>query len=434
MTYVIPTIHVHCASDKSTVDYVTFMWETMRTLANHPAALKLSIHGIGPTAGERLRGMPNTQAYQVPTEYNTGSAAHGACIEHALMMTDDGDIHILADSDTVVLAKGWDDYLRIKLIDEGIGMIGASSEDIGGFSSGSSQIQMAKNIPTTTWSALSPVKKWRALKAMPSKDSNILVNTDLLAQIYNLPVGYQVYRDVGWQIPQYLYDNGISYQSWRQLKPAGEALILKGLSDYNEEYHVEGGVPFLAHQRGSLRHAYRSHGISDRFYNAIDQYLVAEKVEAKSTHWIWIPNAKNTEVLQVMAGLRMTRLANPIVLPVTLVPDAPEPPPAQAGTVNGWLKISLDGATIRARQTMPVTKTTNIDLVPTAAMRHLRLEGTVDNVYFTVPIPEAVPYMMSVRNMTEGPATVVGPKKSLIVPKDACWIALVDIDGVVHAS
>ena len=53
----VPVIHVHSQSDKGTIGYVTFMWESMKTLANHPEALRLSLHCIGPTATERLKDL-----------------------------------------------------------------------------------------------------------------------------------------------------------------------------------------------------------------------------------------------------------------------------------------------------------------------------------------------------------------------------------------
>ncbi len=428
----IPIIHVHTASDKSTTGYARFMWETMRSLASHPEALKLSIHSIGPTAGARLENMPNTTSIKVETGPNneSGSMAHGVCVEHALSMMDDGDIHIIADSDTVVLAKGWDDLIRIQLLDNRVGMLGTAVEDIGGFSSGASHVQMAKNLPSMTWSAFSPLKSWRALKAMPCKDSNIMVNTEELSKIYNLPIGYQVFRDVGWQIPQYLHDHGISYLAWKQLKPSGTAEILRGLSDYHEEYHVD-GVPFLVHQRGSLRHAYRSDRISTGFYDAVDRHLV---IEAKKTdpRWSWVPNDGNADS---RATLERFQLDRPELRQPEAVEVLPPPAPVPTGTLEGWLKVSLDGSTVRPRQAGQVSKTIPVDFAPDASVRHIRLEGTVTDVCLQLPSTQARPHMLTVRNLTQGPVRILNAKDCQIeVPINKCWQLLVDIDGVIRVE
>ncbi len=438
----IPIIHVHTASDKSTTGYARFMWETMRSLASHPEALKLSIHSIGPTAGARLENMPNTTSIKVETGPNneSGSMAHGVCVEHALSMMDDGDIHIIADSDTVVLAKGWDDLIRIQLLDNRVGMLGTAVEDIGGFSSGASHVQMAKNLPSMTWSAFSPLKSWRALKAMPCKDSNIMVNTEELSKIYNLLIGYQVFRDVGWQIPQYLHDHGISYLAWKQLKPSGTAEILRGLSDYHEEYHVD-GVPFLVHQRGSLRHAYRSDRISTGFYDAVDRHLV---IEAKKTdpRWSWVPNDGNADsraTLEKDKEEHAIRNPAPALVPAVQSTGVPElvhsiEVDAPTGSSEGWLKVSLDGTVTRPRQIMPVPKTVPVDFSPDGSIKHLRLEGTVTDVYLSLPPCATRPHMLTIRNLTNGFVKVLGAKYPLEVPSQACWHVLVDIDGVVRVQ
>jgi hypothetical protein len=454
---VIPVIHVHSQSDKATIGYVTFMWESMRALANHPESLRLSLHCIGPTATERLKELPgNVKSYYVPNaevdKGMSGSTAHGACIEHALQMTDDGDIHLLVDADTVVLAKGWDDYVRLSVIDRKVGMIGTAVEDIGGFTSGGGTVQMAKNKPTVAWCALSPLHQWRMLKARPAKESSIPIKTEEQAKIYGLPVGYEVLRDVAWQIPEYLYYNGISYEAWKQLKPTKDATVLKGLSDYHEEYHVLGNVPFVVHQRGSMRHAYRGDRISQNFYAAVDAYLAKEK--GNNTRWLWQPSTDNEAALQSMQSMKEQH-ANRIreleskagVIPGW--PSAPPPPPApphgvqssttvapQPGpTVPGWLKATLDGRGVFGRYTQPVPQSVEVVFTPDMAGKHLRLEGTVANVVIVLPGTEAQ-HWMTVRNLTAGPAklTIPNGRVSLDVPVGACWQVLVDVDGPVHVT
>lgn len=457
-----PVIHVHSQSDKATIGYVTFMWESMRALANHPEALRLSLHCIGPTATERLKDLPgNVKSYYVPNaeidKGMSGSTAHGACIEHALQMTDDGDIHVLCDSDTVVLARGWDDYVRQALIDRKIGIIGTAVEDVGGFTSGGGTVQMAKNLPTVAWCALSPLYTWRNLRAMPRKHQGIPIRTEDQAKIYNLPVGYEVLCDVAWQIPDYLHANKIPYQAWKQLKPTKDASVLKGLSDYHEEYNVPDpdNCPFVVHQRGSMRHAFRGDRISQGFYAAVETYLGPEK--SRTPRWVWTPGADNANALQMMQTTKeqsVARIAGlesqagvipgwntpaPAPAPVTKTnPPAPANPvaaPVSTATVDGWLKATLDGRGVFGRYTQPVPQSIEVVFTPDMAGKHLRLEGTVSGVQIVLPAAEAQ-HWMTVRNLTAGPAklTIASGRVSLDVPVGACWQVLVDADGPVHIT
>jgi len=420
------------------------MWETMRILANHPESLRLSLHCIGPTATERLKELPQCKTYYVPNaeadKGMSGSTAHGACIEHALAMTDDGDIHILVDSDTVVLAKGWDDYVRCELLDKRIGTVGATYEDVGGFTSGGGNVQTYKGIPNVVWMALSPVHRWRDLKAMPRKGDDIHITNDGLSKTYGLPVGYHVLRDVAWQIPEYLTQRNISYVGWKQLKPTKEAIVLKNLSDYHEEYQVTAdNVPFVVHHRGSMRHNYRGDRISQNFYTAVDTYLVQEKERAP--RWSWQPSPANESVLQMMQVVKdqnAQRIAD-LENQAGITPKASTPAPAAnvapSATISGWLKATLDGQGAFSRYALPVPQQVEISFVPSQTCKHLRLEGTVSAVNIVLPKAE-FQHSLTVRNLTAGPVklSVSGVGMTLDVPVGACWQVLVDVDGPIHVS
>ena len=427
----VPRIHCHVASDKSTVPYVEFMWETMRALAAHPDAVKLSIHSIGPTAADRLGHLSNSVALQVPSSEmdkgTSGSTAHGICLEHALLMTDDGDIHILVDSDTVVLARGWDDYIRIQMLDRAIGCVGTTYEDAGGFSSGPSSIQTYKGVPTITWMSMSPLFSWRGLKAMPKKDENLHVANETMSKVYGLPVGHHVLRDVAWQIPDYLYTHGISYTGWRQLKPSKDAVVLRGLSDYHEEYHVADGVPFVVHHRGSRNHAYRGDKVSQDFFGAVDRWLVDEK--QREPRWRWEPNESNRAALEQIVA-RSEELRSRPAMPSTSMTSA-----GAGASIDGWLKATLDGQNVWNRYVSPVPSQVVIALSPGIA-QHLRLEGTVQGLTVRLPSAPDRAYSLTVRNMTPKAVTVAmyDNGKMLSVPSDACYLVLVDVDGVVHVG
>lgn len=419
----VPLIHCHTQADKNTVPYACFMWETMLALAAHPEHLKLTVHCMGPSAADKASGWRQAEAIisrSRSPDGNTGSAGHGSCVMDALSMTNDGALHVIADSDTVMVAKGWDEYLRMKLVNEGFGIVGSTYEDLGGFSSGNASTQTYKKIPTLTWCALTPEHSWRTLDVMPNKNHLISIKTHELSRIYNLPQGYNVFGEVGWQIPQYINDNRLKYEGWRQLKPTGEAIVLKGLSDYHEEFHVGDRIPFLVHHRGSLRHAYRGDRISKRFYEAVDAYLDAEmKV---SPRWTWDS---------------------------TVIPPEPEKPeePAQtyampppSGTLfEEWLKVTYDGTAVLPKRKIDrntVSGLLEMKVPLQGSVGHMRIEGVLVNSYpIIVPAIKLTPYMFTCRNISGHTVTISAGRG---VTKDVHdgsikWL-LVDVDGVHQIS
>lgn len=200
----------------------------------------------------------------------SGSNGHSAGVSSALSITG-GAVDIIADADTVMLKSHWDITLLELLHNYGI--VGTCYEDIGGFSSGSGNIQTYKRKPSMTWFAMSSRFNWKDLDPKPSKAANIKISSKELSALYNLPLGAELARDVGWKLPSYLEDNNISYVVFDQIKPTSEeALVLKSGIDYHEEYHHE-GKPFLAHQRGSHKHKFRATPISESFYNSCDIYM-----------------------------------------------------------------------------------------------------------------------------------------------------------------
>ncbi|MEK9569976.1 MAG: hypothetical protein VW124_13275, partial [Paracoccaceae bacterium] len=195
---------------------------------------------------------------------------HSAGLSSALSMTG-GAIDVIADTDTVMLQRNWD-RLVAEMLDK-TGIVATCYEDIGGFSSGTGKVQTYKRKPSLTWFALSPKYYWRGLDPRPAKQSNIAITNDELSQLYNLPIGHELVRDVGWHVPAYLHENNIPFLVFDQIKPTSSAsTALKTGVDYHEEFHLK-GVPFLAHQRGSHKHPFRDNDISCSFYNSCDAYM-----------------------------------------------------------------------------------------------------------------------------------------------------------------
>lgn len=421
-----PTIHVHTQADKSTVPYAKFMWETMVSLANLPELLQLTVHCMGPTAAVRIDGwVANCKSTITPCDKGDplhGSRGHGACVMEALAMTGDGTIHVIADSDTVIIARGWDDYLRQRLVTDPdrVSILGSTYEDLGGFSSGASLIQTYKQVPSLTWCALSPFHDWRDLNVMPNKAHQVAITTPELASIYNLPIGSSVFGEVGWQLPQYVHDHKLSYDGWKQLKPTKDASVLKGLSDYHEEFHT-GGVPFVVHHRGSMRHVYRGDKTSTRFYSTVDAYLVDERLRDPR----WHGNEKPDVSVPVFGHRVAAAVTDPIAeTPSTFVSGAKE-----------WVKVTFNGKVIRAKRSLDRSveaKQLEIDRPTHDRIGHLRIEGRLEFDFpLVLPSVTAEPYLVTCRNSTGAPLLVsaVG-SGALAVPDSKTWFLLVDVDGV----
>ena len=200
-----------------------------------------------------------------------GSNGHATGLHAALDNTGSPFIDVIADTDTVMLMRGWDRKLAEIL--ETYGILGTSYEPIGGFSSGDGTIQTYKNLPSMTWLALSPKFDFRQLDPKPDKRTNIAIDSQELSDLYNLPTGYELVRDVGWRLPEYLRDHGIPSAVLDHIKPTSpDALAVRSGNDYHEEYQWA-GAPFLAHQRGSHQHKFRENPISSDFYDSCESYI-----------------------------------------------------------------------------------------------------------------------------------------------------------------
>jgi len=202
-----------------------------------------------------------------------GSVGHALALEAAVNNFTANEMNIISDTDIMIVEKHWDIRLWHEITNNSIDLLGTQHEGIGGFISKNLKEQQYKSKPSSTWMAVAPRVNLSGLGFMPNKSNFIQIDNKQLSELYNLPIGYILFRDTGWQIPAYIEDNKISYKVLEIVKPShSNSKILKGLSDYHDEFHL-GDTPFLIHQRGSMRHRYRIDKLSVGFYNAADTYL-----------------------------------------------------------------------------------------------------------------------------------------------------------------
>jgi hypothetical protein len=207
----------------------------------------------------------------VMTDGGSGSIGHALGIRSILSNLKIGEINVVSDSDCVVLTRDWDH--KITDLMREYKAIGTTYEDIGGFSSGDGNVQTYKRIPNFTWIALSPDYEWD-FDAMCDKNSNLLIDTPELSDTFNLPIGYELFREPIWKFPVYLRENAIKHYPLVFVRPTSEnARAITTGEDYHTEYQLNDGTPFVGHQRGSLSKAFREHHLSKTFYNACENYL-----------------------------------------------------------------------------------------------------------------------------------------------------------------
>ncbi len=300
-------IDVHSTVSFNSIRYYDYMRANYRALADVPARVRFIAYCLDrPSAFwlSRFAGLAGVVA--IP--YARGSLGHALGIEAALQRSEPGAVHVIADADTVIFARGWDSMIVEALAESRrYGILGAPYEDIGGFSSGVTPHQTYKRIPTMTWMAMSPHFDFRNLEARPDKGTAIELDTEELAQIYNLPVGFSVLKDVGWQLPGFIHRHGLPHLAFDLVSPESPlAKPLAGVAPYHDEFHWE-GRPFLAHQRGSMKHRFRIDPLSCDFYDACDRYL-------GEPAWSIKPNAFNHAVAKAQNVARRVKRAGIAVL------------------------------------------------------------------------------------------------------------------------
>ena len=225
---------------------------------------------------EDVSGLLSTFDRKLVVPQVNSSVTHALAINAALHDLDQcrDTIGIFADSDTVMLQSGWDDTIKELLSIHDI--IGCEYEDINGFSSGAGNVQTYKKLPTATWFAVRPTPKvsWSELDMSLGNVKQIKICSEEQSRMYNLPIGYFVYSgEVGWRIPEFIHNHGLSCFTFVQTKPTKTAKIVRTGNDYHEEFQLADGTPFIAHQRGSRKHAFKSQPLSAPFYDACEAHL-----------------------------------------------------------------------------------------------------------------------------------------------------------------
>ncbi len=266
-------INIHATVSSNSLRYFDYVRENYLGLSADPCGIRFFTYCLDKASYKKLSKDERVH-HAIEMEFGRGSEGHAKAIDRAISNFVPGEINVISDTDIAILMRGWDVLLQDLLLgDRCVGVVATRLEGIGGFSTGETKYQQYKNKPSTTWMAMSPKFDFSSLSVMPDKENFIPVATAELSELYQLPIGYFVVKDTGWQVPSYLQSNQIPYIALDIVKPTSpESKALKGTSAYHDEFQYH-GTPFLAHQRGSMKHRFRIDPLSVDFYDACDQYL-----------------------------------------------------------------------------------------------------------------------------------------------------------------
>lgn len=266
-------INIHATVSSNSLRYFDYLRENYIGLCSDLSRLRFYAYCLDRHSHQVLNR--NKGVHQaVAMEFGRGSIGHAKSIDAAIVNFVPGEINIISDTDITILMRDWDVAISNLLLGEkAVGVVATRLEDVGGFSTGETKYQQYKKKPSTTWMAMSPQYDFSGLTVMPDKDTFIEVTTPDLSELYQLPIGYFVVKDTGWQVPSYLHDHRIPYLALDIVKPTSpQAKALRGCNPYHDEFQLD-GQPLVAHQRGSMKHRFRIDPLSVDFYDACDLYL-----------------------------------------------------------------------------------------------------------------------------------------------------------------
>jgi hypothetical protein len=262
-------INIHATVSKNSLPYFDYMIKNYSQLLSEENQIKFHAYCLDFSSYESLKG--NFTSHFIGE--HRGTLGHCEAAKTALAQIKKNtldSINIIADTDTVMLVKNWD--IAVCKVLENFNVMGSSYERYGGFSSGDGMVQTYKNKPNLTWFAMGKNVDLSVIDLTPNKGSHYHIQSELDSKIYELPIGFFVLRDTGWQIPKFLVENNVSYKTLTHEKPTKNAKVVKTGHDYHEEYQLD-GLPLVAHQRGSMSKEFMKSELSVQFYSVIDAHL-----------------------------------------------------------------------------------------------------------------------------------------------------------------
>lgn len=244
---------VHIPCDTNTNQYVNYCFAAMERLATTGEQLVLRPHLINTDKQARYQPALN----------------HVLAIAEALAEAakQPDAWHVVCDSDTVVVCKGWDRVMKETL--HRVSCLGTTYMRKGGRSTGSHVLQTFKDRPHGAWLALRPGEPWDRYVPHQEDIQNRLIETDEDVKIFGLSKGHYLLMDTCWDLPLFLHENKLTYATMENVDPLRS---LKGLQPAHEEWWYD-GKPFVVHQGKSRKNAFRQTEYSKSFYARCDELI-----------------------------------------------------------------------------------------------------------------------------------------------------------------
>ena len=248
-------IVIHTGTNAQAEPYAQLMFKSAQQLANNPQHIEQRRHVINDDA--------------------RGSNGHGLWLKEAFeqIVASIDTIHIICDADVVFLHPGWDDDLCQLFLCEGISCLATSYEKIGGPSTGQGTVQTYKGRPNVTFIAFAPYVDMLKFDPSHQKHQHMKIVTEEQSVTFGIPVGYELFRDTAWELPDYLRKHGWLDTSRVMIHERENPQILtKDICGYCEEFVWE-DKPFIAHQRGTSSKKFNVDPVSKLFVKACEDHL-----------------------------------------------------------------------------------------------------------------------------------------------------------------
>lgn len=286
-------ILIHTFVSKETIPYFKYMRDNYNYFSKNK--LEFCVYTFDSTVENIFKNKHNTVLLDVSIPMEIPDFAHPGyrhylTIKTALSNFKKDSINIIADTDTVVMLKDWDEYI-VNLLDDNY-CIGCQYNTIWHY----------KNYPCFIWLAFGENcgSNYKLEEPFPNKtnilkflteddmafynhmlysDAHIILNNDLLAK-NNVEDKYKsaIIADVGWDFPEFLVKNGLKYKVFDNVSNFDERhkFLNGGMVAAHVEYWIN-NIAILAHQESGTARPFRKCIQSSEFY---DQY---EKTTIKNT-------------------------------------------------------------------------------------------------------------------------------------------------------
>lgn len=245
-------IVVHIPSGKATEPYANYAFAAMQALATDASQLSLRLYDI--------RNWQHTS----PTIDHVKALGEA----FAAMRSEPETIHVVCDSDSVIVRRGWDDLTRGLL--EQVDCFGTAYDAPGGRNSGNGTKHPYQRNPNVVWMALKPGKPWHHYAPAAPHSQMLTIETPGDSKLWGLPKDYTLLCDACWNFPMFLRGEKLSAMPLPYIATAG---MLTGLGPEYDEWHAPDGTPFVVHQGKSRKNRFRETAFSRAFYDRCDELI-----------------------------------------------------------------------------------------------------------------------------------------------------------------